>query len=85
MNDEDFKSLLGRILEGNYSGEDLEELLDKLDGIQSLDDLKAIIKGCWKGKPKNIEELLKCIKNKIVEENLKKSKEEQKRRKLKPK
>lgn len=83
--DEDFKSLLRRILERNYSDEDLERLLDKLDGIESLKDLKSIIKGCLKAKPKDITELLNCIKNKIVEANLNKLKEEQKRRKLKHK
>lgn len=87
--DEDLKSLLQTILGGNYSNEDLEKLLGKLDRIQNLDDLKVIVESCLKDKPKNNKELLNCIKRKIekklVEANSKKLEGEQKRLKIKNK
>ncbi|WP_152342807.1 hypothetical protein [Rheinheimera sp. KL1] len=83
MNLEDLNTLLGKILKENYSDEDLKKLLEQLGGIENLDDLKSIVEGCLKGKPKDVTELLNCVQNKIVEANSNKINEEQKRRRIK--
>ncbi len=79
--------ILQKIFSGHYSDNDIDNLLNKLDGIENIDDLKEIVKSCLGGNPKTIQDLLLCIKNKVQKKledaNGIKLEEEQKKRTIK--
>ncbi|MBW8183287.1 hypothetical protein [Shewanella nanhaiensis] len=86
LNTKEYES---RVLSGNYSDDDIKELLKSLDDEVSFDDLKDMIESCLKNKPKSFEDLLACIKeriknkNKLKDANINDVKKDQERRTIK--
>jgi hypothetical protein len=78
------------ILNDGVSDEILNELLKKLQDVESIEVLKGFIEECLKKKPSTAEELMECVKNRIKKEkelteaNSVKIKEEQEKRTINP-
>ena len=84
LNEKEYES---RVLSGNYSDDDIKELLKELGDEVSFDDLKEMIKSCLKNNPKSFKDLIACIKKrikkKLADANIHDVIKEQERRTLK--
>ena len=65
----EIEEILQKIFDGKSTEDDLKNLLGKLDGISSLNDLKKIIKDCLKKKFDSFDKFKECVLFKIKLKN----------------